>query len=82
MAPAEQPIGVDSALVGIFDGTAYRQHQAMEFETVVSVDDQAGIVSFGAVSTSGFGDGLYDVDIQYDVSRQIVGVRVNFAEDE
>lgn len=78
----EQPIGVDSALAGIFDGTAYRQHQAMEFETVVSADDQAGIVSFGAVSTSGFGDGLYDVDIQYDISRQIIGVRVNFAEDE
>ncbi|MDX1259173.1 SMI1/KNR4 family protein [Exiguobacterium sp. K1] len=78
----EQPIGVDSALAGIFDGTAYRQHQAMEFETVVSADDQAGIVSFGVVSTSGFGDGLYDVDIQYDISRQIIGVRVNFAEDE
>lgn len=78
----EQPIGVDSALAGIFDGTAYRQHQAMEFETVVSADDQAGIVSYGAVSTSGFGDGLYDVDIQYDISRQIIGVRVNFAEDE
>ncbi|MDW2887038.1 SMI1/KNR4 family protein [Exiguobacterium artemiae] len=65
----DQPIGVDSALAGIFDGTAYRQHQAMEFETIVSSDDQAGIVSFGAVSTSGFGDGLYDVDIQYNVSR-------------
>jgi len=78
----DQPIGVDSALAGIFDGTAYRQHPAMEFETVDSADDQAGIVSYGAVSTSGFGDGLYDVDIQYDISRQIVGVRVNFAEDE
>ncbi|WP_214851540.1 SMI1/KNR4 family protein [Exiguobacterium sp. s193] len=78
----EKLVGVDSALAGIFDWTAYRQNQAMEFETVVSADDQAGIVSFGAVSTSGFGDGLYDVDIQYDVSRQIVGVRVNFAEDE
>ncbi|VWX34547.1 SMI1/KNR4 family protein [Exiguobacterium oxidotolerans] len=78
----EQSIGVDSALVGIFDLTAYRQNHAVEFEAVVSSDDQAGIVSFGAVSTSGFGDGLYDVDIQYDVSRQIVGVRVNFAEDE
>jgi len=54
----------------------------VEFETVISSDDQAGIVSFGAVATSDFGDGLYDVDIQYDVSRQIVGVRVNFAEDE
>ena len=78
----DQSIGVDSALAGIFDGTAYRQHQVIEFETVVSADDQAGIVSFGAVSTSGFGDGLYDVDIQYDVSRQIVGVRIDFAEDE
>lgn len=78
----EQTLGVDSALAGIFDWIAYRQNQAMEFETVVSADDQAGIVSFGAVSTSGFGDGLYDVDIQYDVSRQIVGVRVNFTGDE
>ncbi|WP_214769512.1 SMI1/KNR4 family protein [Exiguobacterium sp. s133] len=78
----EKLVGVDSALAGIFDWTAYRQNQAMEFETVVSADDQAGVVSFGAVSTSGFGDGLYDVDIQYDVSWQIVGVRVNFAEDE
>jgi len=78
----DQPISTDSALAGIFDRTAYRQNQAMEFETVVSADDQAGIVSFGAVSTSGFGDGLYDVDIQYDVSRQIVGVRIDFAEDE
>ncbi|WP_251132141.1 hypothetical protein [Exiguobacterium sp. ERU656] len=73
---------MDSALAGIFDRTPYRQNQAMEFETIVSSDDQAGVVSFGAGSTSGFGDGLYDVDIQYDVSRQIVGVRVNFAEDE
>lgn len=78
----DQPIGVDSALAGIFDGTAYRQHPAMEFKTIVSSDDQAGIVSFGAVSTSGFGDGLYDVDIQYDVSRQIVGVRIDFTDDE
>lgn len=78
----EQPIGVDSALAGIFDRTAYRQNQAMKFEAIVSSDDQAGIVSFGAVSTSGFGDGLYDVDIQYDVSRQIVGVRIDFADDE
>ncbi|WP_026828565.1 SMI1/KNR4 family protein [Exiguobacterium artemiae] len=78
----EKLVVVDSALVGIFDRTAYRQNQAMEFETIVSSDDQAGIVSFGAVSTSGFGDGLYDVDIQYDVSRQIVGVRIDFADDE
>lgn len=78
----DQPIGVDLALAGIFDGTAYHQNKEMDFETVVSVDDQAGIVSFGAVSTSGFGDGLYDVDIQYDVSRQIVGVRIDFADDE
>lgn len=68
--------------VGIFDQTAYRQNQAMEFEAVVSSDDLVGIISFGAVSTSGFGDGLYDVDIQYDVSRKIVGVRVNFTGDE
>ncbi|WP_251135501.1 hypothetical protein [Exiguobacterium sp. s192] len=54
----------------------------MKFKAIVSSDDQAGIVSFGAVSTSGFGDGLYDVDIQYDVSRQIVGVRIDFADDE
>ncbi|AFS70352.1 SMI1/KNR4 family protein [Exiguobacterium antarcticum] len=78
----EQLVGVDSALAGIFDWTAYRQNQAMEFETVVSSDDQAGIVSFGTVSSSGFGDGLYDVDIQYNVSRQIVGVRIDFADDE
>lgn len=78
----EKPVGIDSALAGIFDRTAYRQNQAMEFETIVSSDDQAGIVSFGAVSTSGFGDGLYEVDIQYDVSRQIVGVRIDFADDE
>lgn len=78
----DQPISTDSALAGIFDRTAYRQNQAMEFEAIVSSDDQTGIVSFGAVSTSGFGDGLYDVDIQYDVSRQIVGVRIDFADDE
>ncbi|MEI4803695.1 DUF4241 domain-containing protein [Bacillus sp. NPDC077411] len=49
---------------------------------ITAEDDQAGIIIGGAVSVSGLGDGWYPVHIQRDESNQIVGVLIDFYEEE
>lgn len=45
-------------------------------------DDQAGVIIGGAVSASGLGDGWYQVYIQRDAKDQIVGVLIDFYDEE
>lgn len=46
---------------------------------MVTSDFQGGIVPGGAVSMSGYGDGLYSVEVNYNVSKELIGVRVSFS---
>lgn len=48
----------------------------------VASDDQGGIIPGGAVAMSGYGDGVYEVRIKYNISKEIVGVRINFSDEE
>lgn len=49
---------------------------------VVASDDQGGILPGGAVAMSGYGDGMYEVSIKYNISKEIVGVKINFSDEE
>ncbi|MEI2467796.1 SMI1/KNR4 family protein [Niallia taxi] len=42
---------------------------------------QGGIIPNGAVAMSGYGDGMYPVHLKYNISKQIVGVKIDFEED-
>jgi hypothetical protein len=49
---------------------------------VVASDAQGGVVPSGAVSMSGYGDGMYEVKVKYNFSKQVVGVMIDFGDDE
>ena len=49
---------------------------------VTDSDEEGGVVPGGAVSMSGFGDGMYDVKVTYNSSKEIVGVMIDFGEEE
>lgn len=49
---------------------------------VVASDDQGGILPGGAVAMSGYGDGMYEVSIKYNISKEIVSVKINFSDEE
>ena len=49
---------------------------------VIDSDEEGGVVPGGAVSMSGFGDGMYDVKVKYNISREIVGVMIDYGEEE
>ncbi|GGE73696.1 SMI1/KNR4 family protein [Priestia taiwanensis] len=45
-------------------------------------DAQGGVVPGGVVSMSGYGDGMYEVKVKYNTSKEIVGVMIDFGDDE
>ncbi|USK33078.1 DUF4241 domain-containing protein [Bacillus sp. F19] len=49
---------------------------------IVASDAQGGVVPGGAVSMSGYGDGMYEVKVKYNVSKEVVGVMIDFREEE
>ncbi len=49
---------------------------------MVSTDSQGGVVPGGAVSMSGYGDGMYEVKVKYNVSKEVVGVMIDFRDEE
>lgn len=49
---------------------------------MVAADAQGGVVPGGAVSMSGYGDGIYRVKVKYNVSKEIVGVMIDFNDEE
>ncbi|MBY6038062.1 SMI1/KNR4 family protein [Fictibacillus nanhaiensis] len=49
---------------------------------VVASDAQGGVVPGGAVSMSGYGDGMYEVKVKYNVSKEVVGVMIDFKAEE
>ena len=49
---------------------------------MVASDAQGGVVPGGAVSMSGYGDGMYEVKVKYNISREVVGVMIDFGNEE
>ncbi|MGG3625527.1 SMI1/KNR4 family protein [Bacillus gobiensis] len=49
---------------------------------IVASDAQGGVVPGGAVSMSGYGDGMYEVKVKYNVSKEVVGVLIDFRDEE
>lgn len=87
-------LGVDSGTMGIFDerywevyhyneinfNTWYDKYICGELDDYLTIDDRC------AVSSSGFGDGMYDCDLCYDNDDEddttICAVMITFIEDE
>lgn len=78
----DKQIGVDSAQAGIFDFKTFGRNEAIQFDEVVASDAQGGVVSDGAVSMSGYGDGMYEVKVKYSISKKVVGVMIDFVDEE
>ncbi|MFD0048929.1 SMI1/KNR4 family protein [Actinomycetes bacterium NPDC127524] len=75
-------IGVDSAQAGIFDFKTFGRNEAIQFDEVVALDAQGGVVSDGAASMSGYGDGIYEVKVKYNISKKVFGVMIDFVDEE
>ncbi|KZE69149.1 hypothetical protein AWM68_02455 [Fictibacillus phosphorivorans] len=78
----EKPIGVDSAQAGIFDFNTFGRDEIIMFDELTASDAQGGVVSGGAVSMSGYGDGMYEVKVKYNISKKVVGVMIDFDDEE
>jgi hypothetical protein len=46
---------------------------------VSASDAQGGVVPGGGVAMSGYGDGMYEVKVKYNRSKEIIGVLIDFA---
>lgn len=49
---------------------------------IVASEAQGGIVPGGAVSMSGYGDGMYEVKVKYNSSKEVVGIMIDFGVEE
>ncbi|WP_155010681.1 SMI1/KNR4 family protein [Priestia megaterium] len=49
---------------------------------IVASDAQGGVLPGGAVSMSGYGDGMYEVKVKYNTSKEVVGVMIDFGDEE
>lgn len=75
-------IGVDSAQAGIFDYASLISNEVNYVEDIDASGVQGIAVSNGAVSTSGYGDGMYEVKVKYNRLKEIVGVMIIFEDEE
>ena len=87
-------VGVDSGQAGFFDDEHYPDGGSTgDFEDLNSFygkacnltlqDEQGGIIdSFGVVSSSGYGDGVYELYVGRNSANQIVSARINFWNEE
>jgi hypothetical protein len=49
---------------------------------VVASDAQGGVIPGGAVSMSGYGDGMYEVKVKYNIAKEVIGVMIDFGSEE
>lgn len=83
-------IGVDSGQCGVFDYNYYEIKQETDAKTwysdvcnITLSNDLGGIVdNKGLVSSSGWGDGSYDLYIATNENGEIIGIKLIFDEDE
>ena len=86
--------GVDSGQCGFFDDALYPEDvgeymdpssfysKACELTYNEAQGFTAGVMSFGAVASSGFGDGGYDCFIQKNESGEIIAAQIVFIPEE
>jgi len=84
-------VGVDSGQCGIFDDFLYPTEKTGEYDDEksfygqcckITLSDSAGVLDFGVVSQSGYGDGSYECYTLEDKDG-VVGVKIVFiTEDE
>ncbi|GAF17103.1 hypothetical protein JCM19046_1582 [Bacillus sp. JCM 19046] len=77
-----KPIVVDSASVGIFNYDAYQKVDDAVHERMFNTDEQAWLMPEGVVALSGYGDGIYTIQLKYNVAKQLVGLKIDFDETE
>ena len=76
-------IGVDSGSAGVYDLQFYPKTitdkwMDLNYNLVDKPTDYAGVLTHGAVSTSGFGDGMYESYIVKNDKSKIVAVKIIF----
>lgn len=89
----EFEVGVDSGQAGIFEEATYRKAEfAEQIPNPLCPDEpwysmccaktlgpeQAGVVNGGVVSSSGYGDGIYDGFYAIDQAGMVVAVKIEF----
>lgn len=93
--PPEEPkwerqqfeVGVDSGQAGIFDFDKYPEDPSDtpfydECCDLTLSDASVGVLDFGVVSSSGFGDGGYRCETAQDADGHIIAVRITFIGDD
>lgn len=91
-------LGVDSGQLGIYDESHYRDENVFSEPSkfgscgkdewyghncdVTLEDKQAGVIPFGCVSCSGYGDGSYGMYVARNDSGWVIGIEVVFIEDD
>ena len=86
-------IGVDSDQAGIYDFKYYRRKNngskydnevwnTINYNITIKPTDYAGSLTHGAVSSSGFGDGFYNVYKILDQDLKIIGIKIIFIDDD
>jgi SMI1-KNR4 cell-wall len=81
-ALCDKLIGIDSAQGGVFDYAALNSNQVNYLDDVDISNEQGVVVSNGAISKSGYGDGMYEVKVKYNRLKEIVGVMIVFEDEE
>ena len=97
MEDAPFSVGVDSGQAGFFDAGHYRddriidpnrtptEHADLWYDHCCQITlarQQAGVLPYGAVSSSGYGDGCYDCFYQRDAFGYIVRAEILFIDAE
>lgn len=87
-------IGVDSAQAGIFDLSHFQDESLITPDTPTDISHdwygmcchatwgEAGIVPFGVVSASGFGDGLYTAYVKRNSKGEAVAIKIVFIDED
>lgn len=98
LEPFQAEIGVDSGQCGVFDFEQFPTDEQIEAVKDKDWNDPShfygkccsvtlerprfGSVGFGAVSSTGYGDGSYDLKVVYNVNGEVVAAVVTFIEKE
>lgn len=84
-------VGVDSGQAGIFEDNEYPEEETGEYGDnttfygkccdLTQTDDQGGVLDFGVVSSSGYGDGSYEC-FYAEKNDLISSIRIVFLEED
>ena len=79
-------LGVDSGQMGFYDVEVFKREMKERYEEACNLTlqaDQAGILQeYGVVSSSGYGDGTYTMEVVLDATGTCIAARVIFIIDE